>query len=60
MRTFTRFRQMLLSNEDLKLKIEAMENKYDKQFSIVFEAIKQLLQEDAKPKRKIGFKKITY
>jgi len=55
MRTFTRIRQMLLSNEDLKRKIEAMENKYDKQFSIVFEAIKQLLQEDDKPKRKIGF-----
>jgi hypothetical protein len=55
MRTFTRIRQMLLSNEDLKRKIESMENKYDKQFSIVFEAIKQLLQEDDKPKRKIGF-----
>ena len=55
MRTFTRIRQMLLSNKDLKRKIEAMENKYDKQFSIVFEAIKQLLQEDDKPKRKIGF-----
>ena len=55
MRTFTKLRTMLLTHKDLKRKIEAMENKYDKQFSIVFEAIKQLLQEDDKPKRKIGF-----
>ena len=36
-------------------KIEAMEAKYDKQFRVVFEAIKQLLTEDDQPKRKIGF-----
>ena len=55
MRAFTKLRTMLLSNGDLKRKIEAMESKYDEQFSIVFQAIKQLLQEDDKPKRKIGF-----
>jgi hypothetical protein len=32
-----------------------MEAKYDKQFQIVFEAIKQLLKDDDQPKRKIGF-----
>ena len=46
---------MLLTNEDLKRKIEAMEAKYDKQFRVVFEVIKQLLTEDDQPKRKIGF-----
>ena len=55
MRAFTKLRTMLLTHKDLKLKIEAMEAKYDEQFSIVFQAIKQLLQEDDKPKRKIGF-----
>ncbi len=32
-----------------------MEKKYDQQFQIVFEAIKQLLETDAKPKKKIGY-----
>ncbi len=34
---------------------EQMEKKYDKQFQIVFEAIKELMREDEKPKKKIGF-----
>ncbi len=55
MRTFTQLRKMLSTNEDLKKKIESMEKKYDKQFQIVFEAIKQLLSEEDKPKKKIGF-----
>ncbi len=54
-RAFTRLRQMLLTHEDLKRKIDSMEEKYDQQFQIVFEAIKQLLETDAKPKKKIGF-----
>jgi hypothetical protein len=55
MRIFSQFRQMLSGHEDLRKKIEAMEDKYDRQFRIVFEAIKQLLKEDNKPQRKIGF-----
>jgi phage regulator Rha-like protein len=55
MRAFNRLRQMLSGHEDLKRKIEAMEEKYDKQFKVVFDAIRQLLEEDKKPKRKIGF-----
>jgi len=55
MRAFTKLRTMLLTHDDLKRKIEDMESKYDKQFRIVFQAIKQLLQEEEKPKRKIGF-----
>jgi len=45
---------MLIANTDLRRKIEAMERKYDKQFAIVFEAIKQLL-EPPKQTRAIGF-----
>ena len=55
MRAFTRLRQMLSTHKDLRKKIEAMEKKYDQQFQIVFEAIKQLLETDAKPRKKIGF-----
>jgi uncharacterized protein Yka (UPF0111/DUF47 family) len=55
MRAFTQLRNMLTSHEDLKHKIEAMERTYDKQFRIVFEAITQLIEEDQKPKKKIGY-----
>ena len=46
---------MLLTNADLKRKIESLEKKYDKQFSIVFEAITQLL-EPPKRTEAIGFR----
>lgn len=59
MRTFVQLRRLMDSNRDLARKIEAMENKYDEQFAVVFEAIKQLIAEDeerkAQPKRRIGF-----
>ena len=40
MRAFVQLRKMLLTNADLRKKIEQMEKKYDKQFAIVFQAIK--------------------
>jgi hypothetical protein len=46
MRAFVQMRQMLATHADLKRKIEEMEAKYDEQFQIVFEAIRQLLTED--------------
>ena len=56
MRVFTQLRRMVLDNKDLKRKIEAMEKKYNKQFVIVFQAIKQLLEPPlAKERRIIGF-----
>ena len=54
-RAFVKMRQILSSHEELKQKIEEMEAKYDENFQMVFEAIRQLLTEDEKPKRKIGF-----
>ena len=57
MRAFIHLRKMVSSHKDLKKKIAAMERKYDEQFAIVFEAIKQLLEEDEKPTRKIGYVK---
>ena len=55
MRAFTQLREMLSTHEDLRRKIEDLESKYDQQFTVVFEAIKQLLTTEIRPKRKIGF-----
>lgn len=56
MRAFTQLRRMPLTNAGLKRKIEEMEKKYDKQFAVVFQAIKQLLEPEIKKPRKIlGF-----
>lgn len=57
MRAFTHLRRMLLTNVDLRRKIEDMEKKYDKQFLIVFKAIKELLEPSpVKQKPPIGFR----
>ena len=55
-RTFVHLRQILASNSALARKLEALEKKYDQQFKIVFEAIRQLLQPMEKLKRQIGFR----
>jgi hypothetical protein len=56
MRTFTKLRRLLASNEDLRRKIEAMENKYDAQFKVVFDAIRSLMSPPTKERKKIGFR----
>ena len=43
------------SNREPGRKIEALEDKYDEQFAVVFEAIKQLIAPPDPPKRMIGF-----
>jgi hypothetical protein len=56
MRTFVRLRQLLATHEDLARKLAALERKYDSQFKVVFEAIRQLMEPSPSPKRKqIGF-----
>jgi len=57
MRTFVELRRLMDSNRDLARRIEAMETRYDEQFSQVFDAIKQLISEDKSRKAKppIGF-----
>jgi hypothetical protein len=54
-RAFVRLRQMLGSNAELARKLAALENKYDAQFKVVFDAIRQLMSPPARPKREIGF-----
>lgn len=59
MRTFVQLRRLMDSNHELARKIEALERKYDEQFAVVFNAIKQLIADEeghkAQPKRRIGF-----
>ena len=55
MRTFVRLREMLLSNADLARKLNALEKKYDTQFKVVFDAIRELMTPPKLPRRQIGF-----
>ena len=56
MRTFVRLRQMLATNADLARKLAALEKKYDAQFKVVFDAIRELMMPPSKRKgRAIGF-----
>jgi hypothetical protein len=55
MRTFVRLRQMLASNAGLSRKLDALERKYDAQFKIVFDAIRQLMAPPEPKRRKIGY-----
>ena len=56
MRTFVRLRHVLAGHADLALRLDELENKYDAQFSEVFEAIEQLMQEPEPMPRQIGFR----
>jgi nitrate reductase assembly molybdenum cofactor insertion protein NarJ len=58
MRAFVRMRELLATNKKMAKKLDELEERlteHDENFQVVFEAIKQLLEEDEKPKRKIGF-----
>ena len=54
-RAFVRLRQMLASNAELSRKLAALEKKYDAQFKIVFDAIRQLMTPPEPKRREIGF-----
>jgi hypothetical protein len=58
MRAFVRLREILSTHKDLARKLDALEKKYDENFRVVFEAIRQLMTPPADPagkKRRIGF-----
>jgi len=55
-RAFIKLREFLESNQELAKKIEELEARYDKNFSIVFEAIKQLIHQKNEPVKPVGFK----
>ena len=55
-RAFVRLRDMLGAHKDLARKLEEIERKYDAQFKVVFDAIRQLIAPPKKAPRSIGFR----
>jgi hypothetical protein len=56
MRAFVRLRRMLASNADLARKLDALERKYDAQFKVVFDAIRELMKPPEPKRHPIGFR----
>ena len=54
MRTFVRLRQMLASNRELAKRLDELEKKYDAQFRVVFDAIRQLMKPQESKRHPIG------
>jgi hypothetical protein len=58
MRTFVRLRRILASHAELAGKLKNLERKYDRQFKVVFDAIRKIMNPDVPPKsRQIGFRR---
>ena len=57
MRAFVRLRQLLASHEDLARRLDELEQKYDEQFKVVFEAIWQLMVPPTRTQRQIEFER---
>ena len=55
MRAFVRRRQMLTPNANLARRLNQLEQKYDAQFKVVFDALRQFMAPASEPKKKIGF-----
>jgi len=55
MRAFVRLRQLLSSHKDLARRLDDLESKYNVQFKVVFDAIRQLMIPPEKHRQKIGF-----
>ncbi|HKY62539.1 MAG TPA: hypothetical protein VJR29_03895 [bacterium] len=56
-RAFVQLRELLITHRDFAEKLRSLEKKYDSQFKIVFDAIRQLMQPPDKPIPRIGFEK---
>lgn len=56
MRAFVNLRQLMDANKDLAKRIDSLEDKYDRKFHLVFEAIKELLRQENEPREMIGYK----
>jgi hypothetical protein len=56
MRAFVRLREILAAHKDLARKLDELEKKYDEQFRVVFDVIRQLMRPVEKAKRQIGFR----
>jgi hypothetical protein len=55
MRVFVRLREFSSSHKDVHRRLDEMEQKYDAQFKVVFDAIRALMEPPTKPRRRIGY-----
>lgn len=55
MRAFVRLREMIATHKDLAKRLDELEKKYDAQFKVVFDAIRELMTPPEAPVRRIGF-----
>ena len=56
MRAFVRLRDLIGHNREMTRRVNDLESKYDRQFKVVFDAIRELMALPAPaPKRRIGF-----
>lgn len=55
MRAFVKLREMIASNKDLAKRLDDLEKKYDTQFKVVFDAIRQLMTPPETKRKRIGF-----
>ncbi len=55
MRVFARTRQWIIDSADLRREIEGLRQETDGKFRIIFHTLEQLLAEEVRPKKKIGF-----
>lgn len=56
-RAFVKLREMIASHKDLAKRLDELEKKYDSQFKVVFDAIRQLMAPPETKKKKIGFRR---
>ncbi len=55
MRTFVKLRGLVVANAELAARLDELEGKYDRQFKVVFDAIRELAAPADPPTRKLGF-----
>lgn len=56
MRAFVQMRKLISTQKELVNKINELETKYDEQFTLVFTALKQLIQQENEPRNRIGYR----
>jgi hypothetical protein len=59
MRTFVRIRELVTSNADLARKLAELERRHDRQFKVVFDAIRQLMRPVPTKRNDIGFRRTS-
>jgi len=56
MRAFVKLRQMLASNAELARRLDELESEYDRQFKVVFDAIRELMTPPIPTRNQLGFR----